>query len=129
MLVDVVCFFSSRRRHTRYWRDWSSDVCSSDLLKGLKKFTPQLYESAVENCARFFEAMGTEVERIVASLGFEHAQDLVGRSDLLVQPRAGEEVDLDDLIRPLGQMLDLEPLDLPQAPARTFAADPDRVLG
>src|SRR5258707_2182769 len=24
-------FFASRRRHTRYWRDWSSDVCSSDL--------------------------------------------------------------------------------------------------
>src|SRR3712207_8439185 len=28
-------FFSSRRRHTRYWRDWSSDVCSSDLAKPL----------------------------------------------------------------------------------------------
>src|SRR3712207_8246099 len=28
MLLD---FFSSKRRHTRYWRDWSSDVCSSDL--------------------------------------------------------------------------------------------------
>src|SRR3712207_5427922 len=27
----VFFFFSSRRRHTRYWRDWSSDVCSSDL--------------------------------------------------------------------------------------------------
>src|SRR5947209_11218241 len=27
----VSFFFSSRRRHTRYWRDWSSDVCSSDL--------------------------------------------------------------------------------------------------
>src|SRR3712207_6914031 len=26
-------FFSSRRRHTRYWRDWSSDVCSSDLRR------------------------------------------------------------------------------------------------
>src|SRR5258707_6004004 len=26
-------FFSSRRRHTRYWRDWSSDVCSSDLTE------------------------------------------------------------------------------------------------
>src|SRR5947209_7505542 len=26
-------FFSSRRRHTRYWRDWSSDVCSSDLAE------------------------------------------------------------------------------------------------
>src|SRR3712207_8679682 len=32
----VLLFFSSRRRHTRYWRDWSSDVCSSDLrLEGL----------------------------------------------------------------------------------------------
>src|SRR5215217_8494358 len=28
---EVFFFFSSRRRHTRYWRDWSSDVCSSDL--------------------------------------------------------------------------------------------------
>src|ERR1035437_3136423 len=30
MLV-LFFFFSSRRRHTRYCRDWSSDVCSSDL--------------------------------------------------------------------------------------------------
>src|SRR3712207_7238543 len=28
---NLFFFFSSRRRHTRYWRDWSSDVCSSDL--------------------------------------------------------------------------------------------------
>src|SRR5207253_4364642 len=27
----AVFFFSSRRRHTRWPRDWSSDVCSSDL--------------------------------------------------------------------------------------------------
>src|SRR5690606_41026054 len=27
-------FFSSRRRHTRFSRDWSSDVCSSDLQSG-----------------------------------------------------------------------------------------------
>src|SRR3712207_8951669 len=38
-------FFSSRRRHTRYWRDWSSDVCSSDLniagrLYGLPNVCP-----------------------------------------------------------------------------------------
>src|SRR3712207_7905393 len=30
--MQWVFFFSSRRRHTRYWRDWSSDVCSSDLV-------------------------------------------------------------------------------------------------
>src|SRR5207245_3542152 len=29
-------FFSSRRRHTRCYRDWSSDVCSSDLLARLR---------------------------------------------------------------------------------------------
>src|SRR5690606_40624025 len=29
----LVFFFSSRRRHTRFSRDWSSDVCSSDLPK------------------------------------------------------------------------------------------------
>src|SRR5256884_7817636 len=28
-------FFSSRRRHTRCSRDWSSDVCSSDLLESV----------------------------------------------------------------------------------------------
>src|SRR3712207_6974725 len=33
-LLDFLFFFSSRRRHTRYWRDWSSDVCSSDLDHG-----------------------------------------------------------------------------------------------
>src|SRR2546429_6616259 len=30
--VRVFFFFSSRRRHTRCSRDWSSDVCSSDLI-------------------------------------------------------------------------------------------------
>src|SRR2546422_10681107 len=30
-LVNLFFFFSSRRRHTRCSRDWSSDVCSSDL--------------------------------------------------------------------------------------------------
>src|SRR5215469_4879466 len=31
----VFFFFSSRRRHTRSLRDWSSDVCSSDLARGV----------------------------------------------------------------------------------------------
>src|SRR5690625_829475 len=31
---DCIFLFSSRRRHTRWPRDWSSDVCSSDLLEG-----------------------------------------------------------------------------------------------
>src|SRR5690554_7345052 len=31
----ILFFFSSRRRHTRCGRDWSSDVCSSDLYIGV----------------------------------------------------------------------------------------------
>src|SRR2546422_10528920 len=34
VLMSVFFFFSSRRRHTRCSRDWSSDVCSSDLGAG-----------------------------------------------------------------------------------------------
>src|SRR3712207_5724646 len=47
-------FFSSRRRHTRYWRDWSSDVCSSDLLapeqdpQRVAREAPRLSEPVVE---------------------------------------------------------------------------------
>src|SRR3712207_6148973 len=40
----IVCFFfSSRRRHTRYWRDWSSDVCSSDLSMQLEESVMTLH--------------------------------------------------------------------------------------
>src|SRR2546429_1983388 len=34
LLLSCFFFFSSRRRHTRCSRDWSSDVCSSDLTQG-----------------------------------------------------------------------------------------------
>src|SRR5690606_40533149 len=41
-----VFFFSSRRRHTRFSRDWSSDVCSSDLARqGLR---PQLIHQVLQ---------------------------------------------------------------------------------
>src|SRR5690625_7078488 len=33
----ILFFFSSRRRHTRWPRDWSSDVCSSDLIHHLMR--------------------------------------------------------------------------------------------
>src|SRR5207253_6559026 len=37
-----VFFFSSRRRHTRWPRDWSSDVCSSDLPAAFATTYPAL---------------------------------------------------------------------------------------
>src|SRR5262245_55720351 len=35
LVLDDFFFFSSRRRHTRCLSDWSSDVCSSDLVRGI----------------------------------------------------------------------------------------------
>src|SRR4030043_2069248 len=49
-------FFSSRRRHTRCSRDWSSDVCSSDLLASMEHgqsgITPM--SQKMKNAAREF---------------------------------------------------------------------------
>ena len=80
---------------------------------GLKKFTPQSVSTAAENCARFFESMGEEVKEVVAGLGYERAQDLVGRYDLLEQVAYADRIDLAELITPLEEYLDLEPIDLP----------------
>src|SRR5207249_7063981 len=41
-------FFSSRRRHTRSKRDWSSDVCSSDLYDARLNLCKQVAEEAKE---------------------------------------------------------------------------------
>ena len=82
---------------------------------GLKKFTPQAVDTAAESCARFFGAMGEEVKQVVGSLGYERAQDLVGRYDLLEQTSHEGQIDLAPLITPLEEFLDLEPLDLPVA--------------
>src|SRR3989337_3392125 len=48
-------FFSSRRRHTRCYRDWSSDVCSSDLNYWLLRITYHPHNTlSVTSSDRFF---------------------------------------------------------------------------
>src|SRR5690606_40822085 len=48
-------FFSSRRRHTRFSRDWSSDVCSSDLHR--ERLIPRMMRKGIEKefAERVFE--------------------------------------------------------------------------
>src|SRR5947209_16809362 len=71
-------FFSSRRRHTRYWRDWSSDVCSSDLTtSGMAfKIHGRVGDSPIIGAGLFVDnevgaatstGVGEEVIRIVGS--------------------------------------------------------------
>lgn len=68
--------------------------------KGLRRFVPRVYDTAVDSLVRLFTAIGEEVREIVAALGFRNAQDLVGRSDLLQQARSLNQLDLTDLLRP-----------------------------
>src|SRR5699024_11607912 len=50
-------FFSSRRRHTRSKRDWSSDVCSSDLKKAAEESREQI-EDALQGADMVFVTAG-----------------------------------------------------------------------
>src|SRR5207249_8652249 len=64
-----IFFFSSRRRHTRSKRDWSSDVCSSDLiLRRLKMpvgsvFKPKDLQKDVQMIEDLYGAKGYIGER------------------------------------------------------------------
>src|SRR5699024_11457566 len=68
-VLDIF-FFSSRRRHTRSKRDWSSDVCSSDLGEGFIKklngiFAIALWDQKEEALYLFRDQAGRSEERRV----------------------------------------------------------------
>src|SRR5690606_39737321 len=48
---SLLFFFSSRRRHTRFSRDWSSDVCSSDLTSATPASDAPVLRRATEDPA------------------------------------------------------------------------------
>src|SRR5215475_6575414 len=75
-------FFSSRRRHTRFSRDWSSDVCSSDLGEA-----PTTVEVPFEDVTRGVLNAVREVEEL--------ARRKILDGERIVTPQRGEEgVDL-----------------------------------
>src|SRR5687768_17799369 len=82
-----VFFFSSRRRHTRCSRDWSSDVCSSDLLHA---------ESSSESPSdRSVERLGENLVVLgyVGEEGLRVTLDVLGKGLLALpefQPRSEE---------------------------------------
>src|SRR3712207_3047148 len=72
-------FFSSRRRHTRYWRDWSSDVCSSDLRRMICRQggTEPPFTRRKRNMARKFTTALLAAAALAASLGAAGAQTAI----------------------------------------------------
>src|SRR3989449_10414814 len=74
-------FFSSRRRHTRCSRDWSSDVCSSDLDFQLQTLAGHGYLVVVAN-PRGSSGRGEQfATAIFADWGNKDAQDVLAAVD------------------------------------------------
>src|SRR2546430_6946923 len=59
-----VFFFSSRRRHTRFDCDWSSDVCSSDLAQNSANRRNSLLPGTPERQAQNAPRLGTTAEEV-----------------------------------------------------------------
>src|SRR2546422_4654338 len=70
MHVYLFFFFSSRRRHTRCSRDWSSDVCSSDLI--LRKLEERGIASSIKAAKKYVEKERPEVWDILDDVIKEH---------------------------------------------------------
>src|SRR2546430_2993113 len=68
VLLVFIFFFSSRRRHTRFDCDWSSDVCSSDLSNMLQshgyKVTAVEFDSRIIGMAKTFFYLDPSVQTV-----------------------------------------------------------------
>src|SRR2546429_4578492 len=84
----AVFFFSSRRRHTRCSRDWSSDVCSSDLVV--------LNNARVIPARLFGRRAGVRSEKPSRSTRAEH---LTGKVEVLLTRQVGDDA-WEALVRP-----------------------------
>src|SRR5207253_6011230 len=69
----IFFFFSSRRRHTRWPRDWSSDVCSSDL-KGTMNITPWM-EWFLGCLGRAIDGAQTALANVLAKARFWRSEE------------------------------------------------------
>src|SRR5690606_33228497 len=117
-------FFSSRRRHTRFSRDWSSDVCSSDLLDGVQQTAtgvlsglPDVLDRAeyvLSNPAQLRDRVQSRVQHV-----FELARSTPSRDALLeplsqirerlTEPRHQPATDRRQVHERLGQRLHTRP--------------------
>src|SRR6266436_8127164 len=61
-------FFSSRRRHTRCSRDWSSDVCSSDLVVEARREDWAFDPFRLQEVDGYFRGRGSIDDKAMASI-------------------------------------------------------------
>src|SRR2546430_6940878 len=87
----IVFFFSSRRRHTRFDCDWSSDVCSSDLFASSEQLPTRVLLAADHACGagmlvqKLPDGDAGDPEEIAAvwERSEEHTSELQSQSNLV----------------------------------------------
>ena len=94
--------------------------------QGLKHFVPCDVNEAVTGLVNLFNALSLGVRSLTARLGFEQVQDLVGRSDLLFQSAALQQVDLGKLLVPVQGYIDEQALPMTELAALTDGIGPLR---
>src|SRR5690625_7127612 len=96
-----IIFFSSRRRHTRWPRDWSSDVCSSDL-RVIQHLAPVLQHQILYSSNRY-KYIQQKLQAVIARATFilsEQARQS-GFSPIGIELGFGEKETLQPLQIPL----------------------------
>ena len=78
--------------------------------RGIKHFVPRDFEQATQALMNVFNALGEAMQNIVAKLGFERAQDIVGRSDLLQQVSHHERIDLEEMLVTVEEYMNTKPI-------------------
>src|SRR5207237_6917477 len=68
-------FFSSRRRHTRFKCDWSSDVCSSDLIYFDPKRALRYTDEAMHIASASGDHVHAKLHRAINLLVIDHYQE------------------------------------------------------
>jgi glutamate synthase (NADPH/NADH) large chain len=102
-------------------RDCQSGTCHTGITTqiesteqahsmGIKHFAPREFEEATQALVNVFSGLGDGVRQIVGGLGFENAQDIVGRSDLLIQISHHEKIDLEEMLVPVDDYLLKKPI-------------------
>src|SRR5699024_11252010 len=118
-------FFSSRRRHTRSKRDWSSDVCSSDLIAALSVGLGQGAYEAAKSYAKEREQFGKPISKFDAVRNKIVDMDRkLERARLLTQKAASTY----DAGGDVGRLSALAKLDASEV-SREIAEDAVQVLG
>lgn len=101
-LMGIGCISCRRCHLDRCPRGISTQLGTSieAEARGVKGFRPRDITVEVENLSRMLNAIGDEIRHHLAEMGEKRLQDLVGRTDLLVQKRMNNRIDVRELLEP-----------------------------